>query len=61
MGIAKPGEIGAELGAAGALRRENDVRALDDAADRRVQRAMVALEQREAGRKPRLRPPKDRK
>jgi hypothetical protein len=57
MGIVETRELGVELGAVGVLRHENDVRALDDAADRGVQRRVVALEQLEAGREARLRPP----
>ena len=51
-------EGSAEMAGVGGLRRQNNLRPLHDAADGDVQRAMVALEQLEAGREPGLRPPK---
>ena len=51
--IMEAGEFGVE-GGSGVLRREHRVGALDDAANRRVQRVVVALEQLEAGREARL-------
>ena len=55
--IVEPRQIGAERSAIAIFLGENDVGALDDATDRGVQRVVVALEQLETGRKPRLRPP----
>ena len=58
--VAETAEVGAERVRAGRFAREHGGGALDDAADRGMERAMIALEQLETGRKAWLRPPEQR-
>jgi hypothetical protein len=60
LSVAKTAEVGAELVKAGCFAREHGGGALDDATDRGMERAMIALEQLETRRKAWLRPPEQR-
>jgi len=59
VGVVEAGERSAEPSAVNGLRGEDGVGALHDPTDRGVQGRVVVLEQLEAGRKARLRPPEN--